>query len=208
MPTHTVKQGDHISSIAKQFGFRDFMTVWNDAGNADLRKLRPNPNVLFPGDQVFIPDFKLRSEARPTGATHTFVLDARPLEVRIVTHDINDDPVPNSAYKLEVEAAVFKDKTDGDGLAKKTIAADAVNGLFQIIQMEIPVKIGFLDPADQPSGSRARLTNLGYYWGPQDDSDPLALQSAIEEFQCDQTLKVTGKMDQATQDRLKSVHGC
>jgi hypothetical protein len=36
----------------------------------------------------------------------------------------------------------------------------------------------------------------------------MALKSAIEEFQCDQKLPVTGKMDAATQDRLKKEHGC
>ncbi len=208
MSVYEVKQGDHISSIAKKFGFRDFKTIWDDPQNADLKKLRGNPNVLFPGDEVIIPDKDVKTESRSTGSTHQFVVPVPQLELRIVTHDINDDPVANEDCTLQVESEIYKLQTDGDGMVDQKIAADAVNGLLQIVKMDVPVKIGFLDPVDTAPGSRERLTNLGYYWGPQDESDPMALQSAIEEFQCDHGLPVTGKMDKKTQDRLKQEHGC
>jgi N-acetylmuramoyl-L-alanine amidase len=208
MSIYEVKQGDHLSSIAKTFGFLNFHTIWDDPQNADLKSLRVNPNVLFPGDQLFIPDKTDKTETRSTGATHRFRAPLSKLELRIVTHDINDNPVAGENCTLQVEAEFFKLQTDGDGMIDQKIAADAVNGLFQITQMEIPVKIGFLDPTDTAPGSRERLTNLGYYWGPQDDSDPLSLRSAIEEFQCDHKLPVNGKMDAATQARLEKEHGC
>ena len=208
MPVYTVKQGDHLSAIAKKFGFRNYKTIWDDPGNADLQNLRLNPNVLLPGDQILIPDPASKTESAGTGDTHKFVVPVPKLELRILTHDMNDDPVAAESCTLQVESEIFQLQTDSDGLMQQKIAADAVNGLLQVVQMDIPLKIGFLDPADTPSGSRARLTNLGYYWGPQDDSDALALKSAIEEFQCDHTLPVTGNLDKQTQTRLLKEHGC
>src|SRR3979490_2695044 len=69
---YKIKQGEHVSRIAKQFGFADYRTIWDHPNNAALKDLRKNPNVLAPGDQLFIPDKQLRKESRPTGATHRF----------------------------------------------------------------------------------------------------------------------------------------
>jgi LysM repeat protein len=43
---YTVKQGDHLSSIAHEYGFPDYQTIWNHADNAQLKQKRKNPNVL------------------------------------------------------------------------------------------------------------------------------------------------------------------
>jgi hypothetical protein len=49
------KQGDFILHLANTFGF-DADTVWQDPSNAQLRAIRPNPNLLAPGDVLSIPD--------------------------------------------------------------------------------------------------------------------------------------------------------
>ena len=48
-----VMQGDSISSLAMQAGL-SWETVWHDVKNAELKALRKNPNVLMPGDMVFL----------------------------------------------------------------------------------------------------------------------------------------------------------
>ncbi len=60
MPTHTVKQGEHISRITEQYRFFDYHTIWDHANNSALKQKRQNPNVLLPGDQLFIPESLLR----------------------------------------------------------------------------------------------------------------------------------------------------
>jgi hypothetical protein len=72
----------------------------------------------------------------------------------------------------------------------------------------MPVKIGHLDPLDEETGWKARLINLGYYEGCLADPDGTRFQYAIEEFQCDQDVKVSGKLDDSTKAKLKQVHGC
>ena len=57
---YTVQQGDCLSSIAQNFGFPDYATIYRDPENAAFRKKRPNPNVICPGDILYIPDNKAR----------------------------------------------------------------------------------------------------------------------------------------------------
>ena len=80
---YTIKQGDHLSRIARQFGFQDFNTIWNDGQNARLKQLRQNPNVLLPGDILVIPDKQLRTEGRGTDNAHKFEVDSQKLKLRI-----------------------------------------------------------------------------------------------------------------------------
>ncbi len=56
-----------------------------------------------------------------------------------------------------------------------------------------------------PSGQQARLDNLGYF---ASDGDDDAFKSAVEEFQCDNSLTVDGDCGPATQAKLKQVYGC
>jgi LysM domain len=57
MPSnYKVRQGDHLSDIATALGFSSYETIWNHPKNAKLKQKRVNPNVLFPGDTLFIPD--------------------------------------------------------------------------------------------------------------------------------------------------------
>ena len=56
---HEVKQGECLSSIARRFGFRDWKKIYQHPMNADLRQKRPNPNVLHPGDRIFISEDRL-----------------------------------------------------------------------------------------------------------------------------------------------------
>ena len=59
--TYTVVQGDYVSRIAAQQGFAGYSKIWNHPNNAELKNLRQNPEVLYPGDVLFIPDREDRS---------------------------------------------------------------------------------------------------------------------------------------------------
>src|SRR5258706_12719858 len=84
MPTeHVVKQGEHLSQIAKQHGFFDFRLIWDHPKNAKLKALRLNPNVLLPGDLLHIPDKEPKKESRPTGARHVFRIPGPTLTLRV-----------------------------------------------------------------------------------------------------------------------------
>jgi len=51
-------------------------------------ELRTTPNVLAPGDSLFIPDKEIRTEVRSTDAKHEFTLSGKPLKLRDFQREI------------------------------------------------------------------------------------------------------------------------
>jgi hypothetical protein len=204
---HKVKQGEHLYKIARQYRFGDYRPIWNHAKNADLVKLRKTPNILFPDDVVFIPDKQPKTETAQTEQVHKFRLSAPPLKLRIRIENFDNQPVPNADCELEVGGQVYKLKSNAQGLVEHEIPVVAEEAKLRVLslEIEIPLKIGYLDPFDKESGMKARLMNLGYHNG---EDDPLRWRYAIEEFQCDHGIKKTGEFDNATRDKLKAEYGC
>lgn len=209
MVTHTVVAGEHISQIAQQYGFRDFNTLWNHGANAALKKLRSDPHVLHPGDVLEIPDKVQRHDAKPIDQAHRFRVNARPLKLRLALTDFDNEPLAGLACELVIDGVVIPLTSDGAGLIETPIPAGAKGGVLKVAELDLEqvLQIGHLDPLDQDSGWQARLINLGYYAGAVGDGDVQQLRHAIEEFQCDHQLAVTGELDGATQAKLLEQHG-
>lgn len=207
--SYSVCPGDHVFNIANKFGFRDYRIIWDHPKNAALKQKRINPHVLFPGDSIYIPDKTEKKESIATTCVHRFQISAEPLKLRLVLRDFDNEPVPNMDCELEVEGQIYKLKSNGSGLIEKEIPATAQKGVLRVpdLDLELPIKIGYLDPHDEESGWQGRLINLGYHPGPVGDEDTEHLGYSIEEFQCDHGLKVTGKLDDATRSKLKEAHG-
>ena len=53
---HTVKKGETLGGIAKANGFKSFREIYDHPDNAAFKAKRPNPNLIFPGDVLVIPD--------------------------------------------------------------------------------------------------------------------------------------------------------
>jgi len=213
--SHTVKQGEYLSMIALDYGFADYWKLWSHPENKMLREKRQNPNVLFPGDIVFIPENEGKVFARPTDQRHRFVLTSKKLMLRLVVEDAYEKPVASAMCELLVEGSVFPLTTDGQGRIEHEIPADAQKAQLIIRSPKtpledkaIPILIGDLDPVDEVSGQKARLNNLGYFPEPFDDMNEGLFLSAVEEFQCDHGLVIDGKCGRLTQTKLKQIHGC
>lgn len=204
----TVKQGEHISRLAHAHGFRDYRTVWDHPENAALKRLRRNPNVLLPGDEVFIPDRGDRVELRPTDQRHRFQVRATPLMLRIVLHTVDGDPIRGAACELLLASQRVPLVTNDKGMIEHEIAKDVEDAKLLVPSrgLEFDLKIGDLDPVEVVSGEQARLDNIGYFAGytAQDDKQ---LRWAVEEFQCEHGLRVTGVYDQGTQAKLEKDYG-
>jgi hypothetical protein len=213
--THIVEQGEHLSKIAKDNGFPDYRTIWDHPDNAQLKKLRQNPNVLYPGDEVIIPDKEEKEESGSTEKRHTFVVKKAALKLVLFLEDIFEKPIAGATCALLVGDQTFQLTTDAKGKIEQEIPLDATDASLVIRGDQtpvadeiIPIKIGSLDPVEFISGQQARLNNLGYFAGDVGGVDQAALQSAIEEFQCDHGLFVDGICGPKTRAKLKEVHGC
>ena len=207
---HSVKQGEHLSQIARKYGFRNYLIIWDHANNAALKKLRQDPNILFPGDSLYIPDRTPKTVPGDTGMTHRFQVYIPKLELRIALLDYCEQPIQGAACNLDVEGEVTPLTTDGKGAVRKPIPADSEDGAVRVeaLDLDLAIAIGDLDPVEEDSGVRARLINLAYDAGPKGFDDEGEFRSSVEEFQCDHGLKVTGKVDGATRDKLREVYGC
>jgi peptidoglycan hydrolase-like protein with peptidoglycan-binding domain len=57
MPTnYTIQSGDTLGKIASNYGFNDYRDIYNHPLNTIFRSKRPNPNVIYSGDVIIIPD--------------------------------------------------------------------------------------------------------------------------------------------------------
>src|SRR5512139_1201705 len=112
---HTVEQGQHLSQIAARYGFVDYHTIWEDAENTALREQRKSPNILYPGDQVYIPDKQQKQESGSTERRHRFRLAGEPLMLRIRLHDLNDEPLADTPCQLVVEESTYDLVTNDEG---------------------------------------------------------------------------------------------
>jgi hypothetical protein len=213
---YIVQQGDYLSKIAKDYGFSDYRTIWHHPNNAGLKSKRKNPNVLFPGDHLFIPDRELREESRPTDKRHRFKMKGPGLRLRLVLEDMYEKPIANAQCILAIENDFRKVITDAKGKIDEPLPPGVTSARL-IIQdsnqthlsfVEIPLKIGHLDPLEELSGQQGRLKNLGYFPGNSEDKDDPTFCLAVERFQAEHGLTVDGICGPKTQGKLKDVHGC
>src|SRR5215469_146831 len=99
---HKVRQGEWVSKISAQYGITDWHRVWNHPNISDLRLKRKEPNVLNPGDLLFIPERELRVENRPTDAKHNFELKTGKKKQKIVLVDPEHKPRTGITCALEI----------------------------------------------------------------------------------------------------------
>ncbi len=214
---YTVQQGECLSSIARKCGFPDYTTLYGDPQNAAFRKKRPNPNVICPGDVLFIPDRAVKEIPSATDQQHQFTLIQKKVYLRLCLWDDLHQPYPNTKYRLRVETVDYKGATDSTGKLEQEIPADAVDGEITIFPFPddlsdpgytFTLKLGHLDPIDEGSGVDARLINLGF--GPTDTEDPESPDDdrveALKTFQNRYGLEVTGIADDATCQKLRELH--
>jgi hypothetical protein len=214
MPNHVVVQGEYVAKIASTYGFLDDMAIWNHPNNADLKSKRKNPNVLYPGDVLFIPDQTSKSSQASTDQRHQYTLQSGTLKLRLKILDLNGQPAAGVQCLLTVESQIQKLTSDPGGVIEQTIPRTASTGRLLVkddrlpLDIDVSLMIGNLDPVDEIEGQQARLNNLGYFAGEPGTTDALRFQRAVEEFQRDNHLTVDGICGPQTQAKLKSVFGC
>lgn len=192
---HPVLPGETISSIAKDEGFANYLTIWNDPGNDGLRTIRHNPHILEVGDPVFIPELPETVSHGQDTQRHVFALERPALLLNVQLQDVDGKPVAKKDVVLRVDAVdangrealedAFELTTDKDGKISQEILADAEVAELTVGDDRFVIFIGLLGPVDTNEGMRARLNNLGYFAGLANDTDTEQLRWAIEEFQHD-----------------------
>lgn len=212
--THKVEQGDTLVGIAHQYGFRNWEVIWSHAQNQQLRSQRDDPQVLSPGDEVFIPEKQPKEFRCETRKRHTFKVRSLKALVRQVLEDEDGKPYAGKEFKLVVDGQTYLGKTDSKGLVEQEVPAGAKQATLTLwpddddpgATMTWTLQLGHLDPIDSTTGQQARLNNLGYDCGSVDGQTSDALKEALLAFQRDNKLPLTGEADAKTLAKLEQVH--
>ncbi len=209
--SYKVKDGDCVTSIAKEFGYH-WETLWNDPANGPLKQLRVDPNVLKPGDILYIRNKKEKEDPCAAEQRHRFRLLGQPamLRLRVLNEDV---PRANQAYKLVVGDNVYEGVTDPQGKLEHPIPNNAKKAMLAITdehgaQDVYELKLGGIDPVRDIAGAQQRLFNLGFDPGPIDGMMGPQTESALRSFQKKHNLTETGRLDQPTGAKLVQEHGC
>jgi N-acetylmuramoyl-L-alanine amidase len=214
---HTIRQGETLTLIASQNGFRDWRTIYNDPANAAFRTKRPNPDVLFPGDVIIIPDKQHKTENAPTGTRTKFATKSMKLFLRVTLKDFTGKPPGNRRYTLRVDGqsiGPIARRTKPNGLIEQEVPFGAKTARIRIANCIWDLDLAHLNPMDRVTdngvtGVQGRLGNLGYDVGPVDGHLGPKTRAALRRFQQDQGLPaVTGQLDSATEAALIAKHGC
>ncbi|HTS62664.1 MAG TPA: peptidoglycan-binding protein [Candidatus Acidoferrales bacterium] len=201
---YVVQEGDCISSLAETWGLLPD-TLWD--ANQDLKSLRKNPNVLFPGDELIVPEKSLKNCPAETDQHHRYVRKGVPTKFRLVLERFQQ-PLKNKQYLLSVDGKNYEGTTSATGLLEVSLPPNAREGVLRIPDehIECELQFGFLDPLDELAGTQARLQNLGYYHGELDGEANDEFQGGLQAFQSDFGLPVTGELDDATKQKLFAEH--
>jgi N-acetylmuramoyl-L-alanine amidase len=206
--TYTVKQGDCLISISHQ-AHLSWKTVWEHPENERLRIKRRYPNILKPGDKVFLPDLELKEYTKPTEQRHSFVVDLTKVDFTLTLLNLGK-PRANEKYKLIVDGQPDREgTTDDKGTFTEKIPVAARTGLLLLGEKEqrFELHFGCIDPIDEISGVQTRLFNLGFYHGSIGDQLDDMTTTAIAEFQRSADLAGNGELTEETRKKLVEVHG-
>jgi hypothetical protein len=216
---HVVRQGEWVSKIAAQYGIADWRRIWSHPNNSGLVQKRKEPNVIYPGDRLFIPDLMTRQENCPTDQRHQFKVATRKKKLKIVLANWKHEPRVGIPCRLEIndEISGRRTNTDGQGKAEFEIPEWVTVAHFLVGEdgsESYEVRVGHLDPIDEVSGYQQRLSNLGYNPGEIDGIEGSKTKSAIRSFQNfenylagSEVLKVDGIMGPKTKEKLGQRHG-
>lgn len=210
MKLHTVKQGECISSIAEENGFF-WETIWNHPDNKQLHDLRQDPNILYAGDVVLVPDKRLKEMSETTNQVYKYRLKNTPakLKVRILR---DAEPRSGETYILSIDKVEIKRGTiPPSGDIEIPILPQAKEGELVIGEGENAetyiLNLGFLNPIDTISGVKARLNNIGFDCGKVNNEMDEETIEAITDFQSYiNHPNPTGEIDDQTRKTLATLH--
>lgn len=209
---YRVEQGDCISSIVQEHGLF-WEEIWNHPGNTELRRKRKDPNLLLPGDMVFLPDKEVKEVPASVETRHRFRRKGVPAYLRLRLVDTEEEPRRNLRYVLNIDGNLHSGTTDEQGHIDQTIAPNARKAILTIIaedegaeNEEYEILLGHVDPISEASGVDQRLRNLGYLVNSPDEDPDEARRQALMAFQARRQSEQTGECDDATRQQLENFH--
>lgn len=199
---HIVKQGECLSSLAARFGLNGWKDLHDHPDNAELKTKRPNPNILFPGDRVVVPDpTPAKSVSVATGNEYAFQLKILKVKLRIAIVSRSGKPYAGARFVVNAGSRECRGSTQPDGMVEVEIPALLSAARLRVWlseqdehappMIDRPLAIGHIDPIETKPGVLGRLSNLGYSCPITNESGATAdsrLVSAVNSFRANNGL--------------------
>ena len=211
---YIVRQGDHLARLAYVHGF-DANEVWSHESNAELRVMGRTPEILNPGDILYLPVKPKEGLAFSAGTSNRYRAQVPTVKVSMAFKDADrvlaDEPY--EVHGLGTDGSSGQPearKTDGNGKVELELPVTTreVTIIFPNQNIAYEVRVGDMDPASEISGVQKRLENLGYLPRDRESASEAAyMQGAIAQFQKEHGLSPTGTLDENTSKLLKDEHG-
>lgn len=215
--THVVKQGEDLTDIAVKYKFSDWKDIYNHSKNKKFQMRRPDPDVIMPGDKLYIPDVEKKKVSVSTGKTHRFVVKSPGQQFRI-KFDLHEDLFREKLRAvLNIGSKTIEASVRDDGLIEmdvnNTAAGEGRLDIYVGPDSEFPdytftIGLSHLDPVDEITGLQARLNALDFDCGEVDGNMDSLTSKAVREFQTEYKLKVDGIAGASTRDALIKAYGC
>jgi hypothetical protein len=154
---------------------------------------------------------------RSLGSEPLFVMTSPAEEGLLLSLALTDDdgdPLKNHPYTLVFEGGEEPGETDDKGWLNEVLPSGLETADLHIDDEVFELQLDDLDDLDddddqnQLRACQARLVNLGYEPGPIDGLYGPKTKAGLLEFQEDEKLKKSGKLDDATREALLNRHGC
>jgi hypothetical protein len=110
----SLEAGDCVETGSFKAGFRNYHSVWDCAGNSDLKTNHPNPNQQSVGTALRGPAQKSKIETKAVDQSWTFVVRSiKPPMLQIVLVDKDDKPLSGKSWELAALGATGTTAADG-----------------------------------------------------------------------------------------------
>jgi N-acetylmuramoyl-L-alanine amidase len=220
---HRVQQGECLVKIANRYGIRDWKRVWQHAQNEALRKKRKNPNVLLPGDPLFVPGVRIHEIQRSTGTTQRIVLTGdSEIELDLVLEGGPGQPLAGQPYvaryfdggkDVVIEGRVLSNQ--GRLQLKVPVTVETLEITLSELAETVVLTLAGLDPTLDDStrtaeitGVQQRLHALGYHCAVSGELDE-ATRACLARFQRAELARKepAGELDPETRFKLEEIYG-
>ncbi len=129
--------------------------------------------------------------------------EVAPIKLRFKLLDLVGKPISGA----EVTVAGTAVTTDGEGMVETEVAVGAGNLTATLPSGDIGLSAGSLDPTAD-TGWKTRLFNMGFLWDPSVDDSDDEMIVALEDFQAQYEIPVSGRPDDTTKAKIVEVYGC
>lgn len=217
MPTtHTVAQGETLTRIAKQYGLGSWQKIYNHPDNAEFRALRDNPDLIYPGDKIVIPDLEQKPRFIQTNKPTVFRIPIEKEYFRLKLQNKRGEPLAGTTVEINLGGKSHELTSDSQGLIELELEdGESCEGSLKVFNdksdkgqcVEFDIEVGSLAPVEELAGVQARCNALGYNCGVADGIMGSKTRSGVKAFQAAHGLDVDGVPGPKTKAKLKEVYG-